>query len=170
MFDTQQITTLIIAALGSGGLSSIVTGLLSHRKNVVEIEQLKQQISDNEADTQIKLNDHIQKQMMELSETYKHEFENRTEEIKELRKQNELLKTRVSDLSNQINQLMTWVAYDSMRYQEWLEAELLKRDPNIQFPKFRKPPKFVQKFMDENNDAPDAPPQGFTEDTQQTTS
>jgi hypothetical protein len=50
-----------------------------------------------------------------------------------------------------------------MRYQEWLETELLKRDPNIQFPKFRKPPKFVQKFMDENNDAPDIPPQGFTE-------
>ena len=163
MFDAQQITALIIAVLGSGGLSTLITSLMSRKKNATEIEQLRQQISDNEASTKIKMDEHIQKQMLELSTTYKHEFESRTTEIRELRKQNDLLKQQVSNLETQINQLMTWVAYDSMRYQEWLETELLKRDPDIRFPKFRKPPKFVQKFMDENNDAPDTPPQGFTE-------
>jgi len=163
MFDASQITALIIAVLGSGGLSTLITSLMSRKKNATEIEQLRQQISDNEASTKIKMDEHIQKQMLELSTTYKHEFESRTTEIKELRKQNDLLKQQVSNLETQINQLMTWVAYDSMRYQEWLETELLKRDPDIRFPKFRKPPKFVQKFMDENNDAPDTPPQGFTE-------
>ena len=97
--------------------------------------------------------------MLELSDTYKKEFESRTEELKELRQQNELLEQRlkqqVGNLETQINQLMSWVVYDSMRYQEWLEKELLAREPNIQFPKFRKPPKFVQQFMDAENDAPD---------------
>ena len=164
MFDAENITTLIIAILGSSGLSTLVTSIASRKKNSVEIEQLRQQIANNEADAKIKIDDHIQKQMLELSATYKSEFEGRNAEIKELRKQNDLLKQQVNNLEVQINQLMTWVAYDSMRYQEWLENELLQRDPNIQFPKFRKPPKFVQKFMDENAEAPDEPPQGFSED------
>lgn len=165
MFDTEQITALIIAVLGSGGAGSIVASMLQRKKNVAEIEQLKQQIADSEADTKIKIDDHIQKRMIELSDTYKKEFESRTEELKELRTQNDLLKQQVTNLESQINQLMSWVVYDSMRYQEWLEKELLTRDPNIQFPKFRKPPKFVQRFMDEDNDAPDTPPQAFTEET-----
>lgn len=164
MFDTEQITALIIAVLGSGGAGSIVASMLQRKKNVAEIEQLKQQIADSEADTKIKIDDHIQKRMIELSDTYKKEFESRTEELKELRTQNDLLKQQVTNLESQINQLMSWVVYDSMRYQEWLEKELLTREPNIQFPKFRKPPKFVQRFMDEDNDAPDTPPQAFTED------
>lgn len=164
MFDTEQITALIIAVLGSGGAGSIVASMLQRKKNVAEIEQLKQQIADSEADTKIKIDDHIQKRMIELSDTYKKEFESRTEELKELRTQNDLLKQQVTNLETQINQLMSWVVYDSMRYQEWLEKELLSRAPDIQFPKFRKPPKFVQRFMDEDNDAPDTPPQAFTED------
>jgi chromosome segregation ATPase len=102
--------------------------------------------------------------MLEISDTYKKEFESRTEELKELREQNDMLKQQVTNLESQINQLMSWVVYDSMRYQEWLEKELLSREPDIQFPKFRKPPKFVQRFMDEDIDAPDTPPQAFTED------
>lgn len=164
MIDTEQITTLIIAVLGSGGVGSIVASIFQRKKNAAEIEQLRQQVSDAEADTRIKIDDHIQKRMLELSDTYKKEFESRTEELKELREQNDMLKQQVTNLESQINQLMSWVVYDSMRYQEWLEKELLSREPDIQFPKFRKPPKFVQRFMDEDIDAPDTPPQAFTED------
>ena len=164
MFDTEQITALIIAVLGSGGVGSVIASIFQRKKNAAEIEQLRQQVSAAEADTKIKIDDHIQQRMLELSDTYKKEFESRTEELKELRTQNDLLKQQVTDLQSQINQLMSWVVYDSMRYQEWLEKELLAREPNIQFPKFRKPPKFVQRFMDEDNDAPDIPPQGFTGD------
>lgn len=164
MFDTEQITALIIAVLGSGGVGSVIASIFQRKKNAAEIEQLRQQVSAAEADTKIKIDDHIQRRMLELSDTYKKEFESRTEELKELRTQNDLLKQQVTDLQSQINQLMSWVVYDSMRYQEWLEKELLAREPNIQFPKFRKPPKFVQRFMDEDNDAPDIPPQGFTGD------
>lgn len=164
MIDTEQITALIIAVLGSGGVGSIVASIFQRKKNAAEIEQLRQQVSDAEADTRIKIDDHIQKRMLELSDTYKKEFESRTEELKELREQNDMLKQQVTNLESQINQLMSWVVYDSMRYQEWLEKELLSREPDIQFPKFRKPPKFVQRFMDEDIDAPDTPPQAFTED------
>ena len=164
MIDTEQITALIIAVLGSGGVGSIVASIFQRKKNAAEIEQLRQQVSDAEADTRIKIDDHIQKRMLELSDTYKKEFESRTEELKELREQNDMLKQQVTNLESQINQLMSWVVYDSMRYQEWLEKELLSREPDIQFPKFRKPPKFVQRFRDEDIDAPDTPPQAFTED------
>lgn len=160
----EQVVALIVAVLGSGGLSSIVTNVMSTKRHKAETDQLRQQIEDSRADTKIKLDEHIQKQMMELSDTYKKQFDDRNAEIKELHKQNELLKKQVDDLSNQINQLMSWVVYDSMRYQEWLERELLQQNPNIQFPNFRKPPKFVQKYMDQDDDAPDVPPQGFNQD------
>ena len=158
----EQITTLIVAVIGSGGLSSVIASLLSAKKHRVETDQLRQQIQDAEANTKIKIDEHIHKQMLEITDTYKKEFENRSNEIDELRKQNELLTKQVKDLNSQIDQLMSWVVYDSMRYQEWLERELLQRDPTIQFPNFRKPPKFVQKYMDQDVDAPDTPPQGFS--------
>jgi LAS superfamily LD-carboxypeptidase LdcB len=159
----ETITALIVAVIGSGGISTVITTILSAKKHRAETDQLRQQICDAQADTKIKIDEHIHKQMLEITETYKREFENRSDEINELREQNERLTKQVKDLNDQINQLMSWVVYDSMRYQEWLERELLQKDPNIQFPTFRKPPKFVQKYMDEYDDAPDTPPQGFTE-------
>lgn len=160
----EQIAALLVAIIGSGGLSSIVTTVMTSKRHKAETDQLRQQIEDSRVDTKIKLDEHIQKQMMELSDTYRKQFDDRNAEIRELHKQNELMKKQVEDLSNQINQLMSWVVYDSMRYQEWLERELLQKEPGIQFPNFRKPPKFVQRFMDGDDDAPDVPPQGFTQD------
>lgn len=160
----ETITTLIVAIIGSGGISSVIASFLSAKRHKAEVEQLRQQIQDAEADTKIKIDEHIHQQMLSITETYKHEFDNRNDEIKQLREQNEALSKQVRDLNDQINQLMSWVVYDSMRYQEWLEHELLQRQPDIQFPKFRKPPKFVQNFMNKDSDAPDTPPQGFTEE------
>lgn len=161
--NPELVVTLVVAIIGSGGISSVVTTILSARKHRAEADQLRQQIEESRADTKIKIDEHFQNQMIELTQTYQKEFENYRKEIEDLRLQNTALKNQVNELSNQINQLMSWVVYDSMRYQEWLEQELVKARPDILFPEFRKPPKFVQHYMDDNNDAPDTPPAGYSQ-------
>ena len=152
-----DITAIIIAIVSSGGISSVIASLLAARKHKIEMEQLKQQVEDDKTDTKIKIDEHVQKQMLELNNAYKQEFEERRKELDQLHENNSNLKKQVDILSTQISQLMSWVVYDSMRYQEWLEAELLKRDPEIQFPNFRKPPKFVYDYLSDESDAPDSP-------------
>ena len=157
-----DITALIVAIVGSGGISSAIATLLAARKHKVEIEQLRQQVEDSKADTKIKIDEHVQKQMIELNNTYKQEFEERRKELDQLHENNVHLKQQVETLSSQISQLMSWVVYDSMRYQEWLEDELVKRDPKIVFPTFRKPPKFVEEYLTNEADAPNSTPVGFS--------
>jgi hypothetical protein len=76
----------------------------------------------------------------------------------ELRKQNVQLMQQVdefhkqiNELNTQIDQFMSWFAYDMMGYQTWIEKELLKSNPNVQLPSYRKPPKFVQEYLEANN-------------------
>ena len=157
-----DITTIIVTIISSGGISSVIATVLATRKHKVEMEKLKQQVEDDKADTKIKIDEHVQKQMIELNNAYKQEFEERRNELDQLHATNTKLKKQVDILSTQISQLMSWVVYDSMRYQEWLEAELLKRDPDIQFPNFRKPPRFVYDYLSDDSDAPDSPPVVFT--------
>lgn len=157
-----DIVALIVAIVGSGGISSGIATLLAARKHKVEIEQLRQQVEDSKADTKIKIDEHVQKQMIELNNTYKQEFEERRKELDQLHENNVHLKQQVETLSSQISQLMSWVVYDSMRYQEWLEDELVKRDPKIVFPTFRKPPKFVEEYLTNETDAPNSTPVGFS--------
>lgn len=145
--NIENLTALIIAVIGSGGISSAIATLLAARKHKVEIEQIKQQVENDKVDTKIKIDEHVQKQMMDLNNSYKEEFEKRRKEIEELHEINSKLKQQVEALSLQIDQLMSWVVYDSTRYQEWLENELLNRDPDIKFPNFRKPPKFLNDFI-----------------------
>ena len=161
--NLEGLIGLVVAVIGSGGISSVITTILQAKKHTVETEQLRQQVEESRVETKIKLDEHFQEQMVQLTKTYQNEFENYRTEIENLRTQNQELAKQVTDLSAKINQLMSWVVYDSMRYQDWLEQELLKREPEIIFPTFRKPPKFVQSYMDDNDDAPDVPPIGYSE-------
>lgn len=152
----ENLTQIIIAIISSGVVTAVVTHFLGQRKYKAEIEGMKQQIEAARTDNQIKIDEHIQAQFMEIANSYKAETEARKKELEDLRAQNaELVKQvndfqkQINDLEVQINQLMSWVAYDMMRYQSWMETELLKVKPDIVFPEYGKPPKFVQKYLEE---------------------
>jgi predicted nuclease with TOPRIM domain len=151
---TENIVQIVLAVIGSGVLTSIVTAFIGKRKYDAEVDELRQQIEAANTDNQIKIDEHIQAQFMELAETYKAETAARKQEMEELRRQNNELidqqnqfRTQITDLENQIHKLMTWVTYDMLSYQSELEQELLRLNPDVKLPSYRKPPKFVQEFI-----------------------
>lgn len=154
----DNILELIIAILGSGTVATIITHVMNKRKYSAEVDELRQQIDAARTDDRIKIDEHIQSQFMEIAESYKLEIAERKKEMDELRKQNvELLQQvnefskQINDLNTQIDQFMSWFAYDMMGYQTWIEKELLKSNPGVQLPSYRKPPKFVQEYLEAND-------------------
>lgn len=113
-------TSVIIAiagvVLGSGGIISI----FNSRKVIAEARSI-----DN--DTKLKMNSEIQAQLKELADIHKKESD-------ELRAQNKELDKRIGELTNQINELMEWVVTDNNVYRSWLETELRKVNPDVEFP------------------------------------
>ena len=151
----ENLIQIVLAFIGSGVLTTIVTYFVSKKKYAAEVEALKQQIDAARTDDRIKIDEHIQAQFMEIAESYKAETAARKQEIDELRKENaELMvqiqgfQRQINELNSQITQLMNWIAYDMLHYKNWLEKELLKFDPNIQFPNYRRAPKFVREYLD----------------------
>jgi len=143
----ENIVTIVLAFISSGAAVSLITHFFDRRKSNAEVEQLRQQITEAETDNKIKVNDYLKKQLMEITETYRKEAEDRRNEISELRKQNEELQKQISTLTKQIDQVMSWISYDVFGYQKWLERELKDAKPDIQLPKYRNPPKFVEAYL-----------------------
>lgn len=135
MNATQIVIAIITAVLGSGGVATVLTTFLSNKKYKAEADMLKQQIEDARAESEHKANEYIRSQLKELSDTHKQESD-------DLRRQNRDLSERISALNDKINQLMTWVVIDNNSYRSWLENELRKLKPDIEFPKCRPAPGF----------------------------
>ena len=149
----ENIVTIILAFISSGAAVSLITRFFDRRKSIAEVEQLRQQIAEAETDNKIKVNDYLKKQLMEITETYREEAEDRRKEISELRQQNEELQKQISTLTKQIDQVMSWISYDVFGYQKWLERELKSAKPDIQLPKYRNPPKFVEAYLQQTDES-----------------
>ena len=154
----DKIVEIILAIIGSGVLGTIVTYFVSKKKYAVEVDSLRQQIETARTDDKIKIDEHIQSQFMEIAESYKNETLKIKQELEEARRQNaELIKElqvcqqQIGNMDTRLNQLMGWVAYDMLHYQKWIEKELLKAKPEIEFPEYRKPPKFVQEYLNNSS-------------------
>lgn len=137
MTTTQLIATIISAVIGSGGIASAIVALLSVKKYKAEAAILEQQAETNRRETEQKMNDYIRNQLKELSDTHRQESD-------ELRKQNRELNEKISVLNDRINQLMAWIVKDNNSYRTWLENELIKLKPDIEFPKCKPAPGFSE--------------------------
>ena len=141
MNTAQVVTTIISVVIGSGGIASAIVALLSVRKYKAEAKVLEQQADTNRLETEQKMNEYIRTQLKELSETHKQESD-------ELRKQNKELSEKINVLNDRINQLMHWIIVDNNSYRSWLENELLKLKPDIEFPKCKPAPSFIHETAD----------------------
>lgn len=146
----EHVVTIILALISSGAVVSLITHVFDIRKSRTEVEQLKQQVEAARIDDKIKIDEHIKKQLVEISETYRKEAEDRKLEISQLQSQNEELQKQIKELTIQINQVLSWISYDMLTYQKWLEKELVTLKPDIQLPEYRKPPKFVQEYLNDD--------------------
>lgn len=135
--DTMNyIVTIIGVLLGSGGLATAITSIVSIRKYKAEAEAIKQNSENARKEIEQRMNESIRQQIMEISDIHKRESE-------ELRTQNEKLYSKIDNLNSKINELMEWIVYDNAKYRAWLENELVKLKPDIEFPECRPTPRFV---------------------------
>lgn len=122
--DTNMIIAIVSAAIGTGGISAILSTWINRSKVKADAKL-----------TEVQANEYIQKQLKDLSDNHKKEAD-------EYRAKNKELDDRLSALTDQINKLMSWIVTDNNTYRTWLENELRKFKPDIVFPKCKLPPGF----------------------------
>lgn len=130
------IIAIIGAILGTGGITALLTVILSARKYKAEARAIEQQYETARREGEERINQAVRQQMLELSQVYKKDSD-------ELRKQTVALYCKINELNGKIQELMNWIAYDNAKYRGWLETELIKLNPDIQFPECRPAPKFL---------------------------
>ena len=123
----ENITTLIIAVIGSGGLSALLTAVFSARKFKAEASSVEQQTEANRKIMEHEVSERLHKHFVELAERYKTESEEQRAQTKELEKQ-------VSILNHRLNQLMLWIMTDDASYKSKLEDEIRRTNPDFVFP------------------------------------
>lgn len=122
-----DLTQILITTVGAGGLGSLLGVIFSRKKYQVEAMQLEQQLRDSREESNRKSIDFIQEKMIDIAKKYEAESE-------ALRKRNEELDHKITDLSTRLQNLMEWVVVDNNQYRTWLETELKKLNPDIDFP------------------------------------
>lgn len=139
--NTTLISAIIVAALGSGGISAIITAILSRHKYESEAAKTESEAAKikSEADavvkqTDIKGIDYINRKLQEITEQS-------NKEATELRNRNDELNERINNLNDRLQVVMCWIVDDNQHYRQWLETKLIELDPSIEFPMCAPPPK-----------------------------
>ena len=129
----ENVVTLVAAVIGSGGISAVITSILSARKYKAEARVIEAEAEERTKKSEREYMDYIHSQLKEITETHKKESE-------ELRAMNKELNDKVSALKNELDILISWIITDNNAYRTWLENELHKRDPELKFPMCKEPP------------------------------
>lgn len=98
-------TDLIITILSTCGISSIITFFLTRRRYNVEVEGGAIENADKSLDFYVKLVEDMKKQLTDIKTQSNSEF-------KEIKKQNEELQLKVTNLSNEINSMKQFACYN----------------------------------------------------------
>lgn len=146
MMDLTQLITLVTTAIGSGGLSAILTARITAKKADAENRRTDQETEGIRIQNEITEMDYINKRLQEITEISRKEAEN-------LRSKNESLNEKISELNNKMHSLMEWIVCDNFQYRSWLESQLRQVKPDIEFPETTKPPMFnKEENTNSNND------------------
>lgn len=133
----DNIIALIVAILGSGGISALITNMLNARKYKAEARMIEEDADSKHQQTEREHDEYIHTQLREITETHRKESE-------ELRRMNKELTARICELEIRINKMMEWIVIDNNSYRSWLETELRKYNPDIEFPKCKPAPGFEE--------------------------
>lgn len=131
--NIPEIVTLITAFIGGGGISAVITARVAAKKQDADNRHTDQETEGLRIQNEITEMDYINKRLQEISEISKKEAD-------ELRKKNEALNDKISELNHKMQSLMEWIVTDNYKYRSWLENELKQVNPDVQFPETTKPP------------------------------
>ena len=127
MDNMQTFLTIVGCILGSGGLSALITALISMRKNKSESLKIDQETRALQTNNDLAIIEYVNKILKESEK-------NANDIAKETRRENEILRKQIDELNGRLQELMNWVVTDNTRYRNWLERELRKVNPDIEFP------------------------------------
>ena len=126
----ETIGAIVVAILGSGGLASVITSLLSARKYKAEANQMEQENDKARRLFEQEMNEKIHNQFAELAEIHKREAETQ-------REQSRVLEKEVADLKKQVVLLMSWIMTEDASYRLFLENKIRETEPDFVFPKLK---------------------------------
>lgn len=131
--DASMVIAIIGAIIGSGGIATVITAILSARKYKSEAEKTEQEAIGLHVSNEITSVDYISQQLQTIAADSRRESEI-------LRARNDELNCRINDLNDRLQAVMSWIIIDNQQYRQWLETELIKLKPDIVFPKCPPPP------------------------------
>lgn len=126
----MKVVEIIIAILGSGGIATVITSVLSARKYKAESNAMEQETEKARKLFEHEMNEKLHRQFAELAEIHKKEAEYQREQTKILEKQ-------ISGLKSQVTKLMSWIMTEDASYRTFLENEILRHNPDFVFPKLK---------------------------------
>ena len=127
MDNAQIIITIIGCVLGGGGLSALITTIISVKKNNAEADKIEQETHNIQKANDMIILEYVNKILKESEK-------NANDIAKETRKENETLHQQIDELNSRLQELMNWIVNDNNRYRNWLECELRKVNPDIDLP------------------------------------
>lgn len=137
----ELVVAIIVAILGSGGISALISTLITAKKTNAESDKIDTEsecLLNEEKRADI---DFISSRLHEISKA-------QNEDSTKLRQRNDELSRQIDELNNKLQALMEWIIYDNHRYVSWLEARLKEHDPEIVFPECPPPPKIFNTTED----------------------
>lgn len=120
---SQFILALIGTIIGSGGISAIVTALLSSRKYKAEALRMEQ-------DTHKDLDRYVNDKLREVTNMY-------IEETQQLKRSNEQLHKQIDDLQDKLQMVMSWIVNENYTNISILRAKIQSLDPDFEFPEMK---------------------------------
>ncbi len=120
---SQFILALIGTIIGSGGISAIVTALLSTRKYKAEALRMEQ-------DTHKDLDRYVNDKLREVTNMY-------IEETQQLKHSNEQLHKQIDDLQDKLQMVMSWIVNENYTNISILRAKIQSLDPDFEFPEMK---------------------------------
>ena len=120
---SQFILALIGTIIGSGGISAIVTALLSSRKYKAEALRMEQ-------DTHKDLDRYVNDKLREVTNMY-------IEETQQLKRSNEQLHKQIDDLQDKLQMVMSWIVNENYTNISILRAKIQCLDPDFEFPEMK---------------------------------
>ena len=120
---SQFILALIGTIIGSGGISAIVTALLSSRKYKAEALRMEQ-------DTHEDLDRYVNDKLREVTNMY-------IEETQQLKRSNEQLHKQIDDLQDKLQMVMSWIVNENYTNISILRAKIQSLDPDFEFPEMK---------------------------------
>ncbi len=121
--DASTLVAVLGAILGTGGITAVITSILSARKYRAEAAKIEQE-------TEQRTHEYIRSQIIELSETHKRESE-------ELRRQNKDLNNKINELNDKLRELMIWVMNENYAHISFLKDKIREFDPDFVFPEMK---------------------------------